>query len=165
MSLQHELPFDVDNLLNLRVIEGNRVEFKASWNDVTRRNVIRSICAFANDVLNLNGGYIVLGAQEVDGRPSLPPAGLGNASLDRIQREIFGDCKKFIFPEYQPMICVEHVEDRPILVLCCPGGDARPYSVRDAEQPGSKVYYVRQGAVTARAENELLRQLLEVTAR
>lgn len=164
MALRHELPFNVDDLLNARVVESNRVEFKASWNDVVRKAVLRSVCAFANDILNLNGGYIVLGVEEQDGRAVLPPVGLPTDSLDRVQKEVFRACKECITPEYQPMICVEHVGDRPIIVLCCPGGEARPYAVQEGK--GAKnIPYVRHGAVSAQAEGESLRQLLSLAAR
>ena len=54
------LPINVDELLHGRSIESVRVEFKASWNpDTTGVQVLKTICAFANDYQNLNGGYIV----------------------------------------------------------------------------------------------------------
>ncbi len=55
------LPIDIDNLIHARSVEDHRREFKATWNDTIKESVVRSVCAFANDLLNLNGGYIILG--------------------------------------------------------------------------------------------------------
>ena len=56
------LPINLGDLLHFRGVESPRVEFKASWNEKnTGAQVIRSICAFANDFQNLNGGYIAIG--------------------------------------------------------------------------------------------------------
>ena len=63
------LPINLDALLHCRGVESERVEFKASWNaSPTGAQVLRTICAFANDYHNLNGGYIVIGVAEQDGR-------------------------------------------------------------------------------------------------
>ena len=59
-----------------------RVEFKAAWHpETTGPQVLKTICAFANDYHDLNGGYVVIGIAERDGRASLPPAGLSSAEL------------------------------------------------------------------------------------
>ena len=49
------LLMDIEELLNKRRVEDNRIEFKKGWNPDT---VYHSICAFANDIDNLGGGYI-----------------------------------------------------------------------------------------------------------
>ena len=61
------LPVGLDDLIHARSVEDNRREFKAAWNAATQAAVVRTICAFANDLLNLNGGYVILGV-ETDGR-------------------------------------------------------------------------------------------------
>ena len=51
------LPINLDDLLYCRGVASERVEFKGSWNvDHTGPQVVRTICAFANDYHNLNGG-------------------------------------------------------------------------------------------------------------
>ena len=63
------LPVNLDALLHCRGVESERVEFKASWDPgTTGIQVLRTICAFANEYHNLNGGYIVIGVGERDGR-------------------------------------------------------------------------------------------------
>ena len=44
------LPINIEDLLNKRKIEGNRIEFKKGWNPA---DIYHSICAFANDFDNL----------------------------------------------------------------------------------------------------------------
>lgn len=49
------LPISALDLLNKNKIESNRLEFKSGWNPDA---IYRSICAFANDIDNLGGGYM-----------------------------------------------------------------------------------------------------------
>jgi predicted HTH transcriptional regulator len=46
-------------------VEWERLEFKKGWNP---EEVIRSMCAFANDLNNWGGGYIIIGIEEHKGR-------------------------------------------------------------------------------------------------
>ena len=89
--MESGLPVGLDDLIHAKSVEDNRREFKAAWNPATQASVVRAVCAFANDLLNLNGGYVILGVETDDrGNPVLPPRGLEAANLDRIQREILG---------------------------------------------------------------------------
>ena len=88
MNLKSGLPFNLNDLINLRTIENHRVEFNATWDQKIAATVIETVCAYANDLLNLNGGYIVLGIEEENGLPILPPRGLNPDNLDKIQKEI-----------------------------------------------------------------------------
>lgn len=63
------LPINVSDLLSGKVIESSRVEFKEGFNPDA---VIRTICAFANDIDNIGGGYIVLGIAEDGGMVKYP---------------------------------------------------------------------------------------------
>lgn len=55
------LPIQLDDLIQARTVEGIRLEFKATWDDMIKQSATETICAFANDRLNLNGGYVILG--------------------------------------------------------------------------------------------------------
>ena len=57
------IPLKIKTLLSGKVVEQNRVEYKSGWNP---GETIRTICAFANDYPNVNGGYIVIGVEEKD---------------------------------------------------------------------------------------------------
>ncbi len=73
------LPININQLLHGKAVEWERLEFKAGWNPEV---ILRSICAFANDFHNLGGGYIVVGIEEKDGQPVLPPKGVNLALPD-----------------------------------------------------------------------------------
>ena len=121
------LPFNLDDLLHCRGVESERVEFKASWDPVaTGPQVLRTICAFANDYHNLNGGYVVIGVEERDGRAALPPRGLSPEEIDAAQKWIRGNCNRLV-PPYPPILSPETVAGRHILVVWVPGSDMRPH--------------------------------------
>ena len=68
----NKLPININDLINARTVEWERLEFKEGWNP---EDVLHTMCAFANDFHNLGGGYIILGIKEKNGRPVLPPKG------------------------------------------------------------------------------------------
>ena len=121
------LPINLQDLLLQRTIEGERVEYKAGWNP---QAVLHSICAFANDFHNLGGGYVVLGVEELNGQPVLPPKGIDSGRIDSLQNELLRLGQSAIQPHYHPLTGVYEVEGRPILVLWAPGGETRPYKAR-----------------------------------
>ena len=122
------LPINVDDLLHCRGVESERVEFKASWNpDTTGLQVLRTICAFANDYHNLNGGYVVIGVAEENGRAILPPAGLSAEQVEAAQQWIRGNCNR-LDPSYPPILSPETVGDRLVLVVWAPASEMRPPS-------------------------------------
>ena len=45
---------DINDLLNKRKVESDRIEFKKGWNPTA---IYRSICAFANDIEDFGGGF------------------------------------------------------------------------------------------------------------
>ena len=160
------LPVNLDNLLHCRGVESERVEFKASWDPhVTGFQVLRTICAFANDYHNLNGGYVVIGVRERDGRAALPPSGLTAAEVEAAQKWIRGNCNR-IDPPYPPILSPETVGDRLILVVWAPASEMRPHRAPDVGA-GPGRYWMRLGAETVDAERrgDLIRGLVQQTAR
>lgn len=146
------LPISVSDLINRRVVENARVEYKRDWNP---EPILHTICAFANDIDNWGGGYIIIGVEEENGMPKLPVRGLEKDSVDKISKELFQKCN-LIEPRYIPV--VEHTvyEGADILVLWIPGGDARPYKCpavfpNDKSAKAGKVYYIRKHSTTTRA--------------
>lgn len=159
------IPINIDDLVHSRSVEDNRREFKAAWNDSSSDSTVRTVCAFANDLLNLNGGYVVIGIDTDDnGRPILPPRGLDEHDLDRIQREIRGQCNR-IAPDYQPQLFLELYHGKSILIVWAPGGDTRPYQAPRRGRGAERAYYVRQGSETVEATGATLTQLMEQAAR
>jgi len=160
------LPFNLDDLLHCRGVESERVEFKGSWNPgVTGPQVLSTICAFANDYHNLNGGYVVIGVEERDGRADLPPRGLSATQVEAAQKWIRGRCNQ-IDPPYQPILSPETVANRLILVVWAPGSEMRPHRA-PGSRDGRLRYWIRLGAETVDAEKrgDLVRSLVEQAAR
>ncbi len=160
------LPFNLEDLIHQRTIESNRVELKTTWDPHTRTAIVRTVCAFANDVLNLNGGYVVIGIEEQGGRAELPPRGLVGRDLERLQKEIRGVCQR-IDPGYQPYLFPVEYQEQPILIVWAPGGDNRPYQAPDNvdQRQSPRHFYLRQGPETVKARGESLRQLMELAAK
>ena len=81
------IPINIEDLLNKRRIESNRIEFKKGWNPA---KIYQTICAFANDFDNIGGGYILVGVEEENGIAKRPVQGLAEGELDSIQKAIIG---------------------------------------------------------------------------
>ncbi len=160
------LPINLDDLLYCRGVESERVEFKASWDaKTTGLQVLKTICAFANDYHNLNGGYIAIGVAERNGRAALPPVGLTPADIETAQQWIRGQCNR-LDPPYQPILSPEVVEDRHLLIAWVPASEMRPHRAPDGES-GQYKFWVRIGTATVDAEQRggVLRSLIQQTAR
>lgn len=156
------LPVNIQDLVHGRTVEWERLEFKQGWNP---EEVIHTLCAFANDINNWGGGYIIVGIAEKAGQPVLPPVGLQQNQLDAIQGEIIQLGHK-ISPTYFPITQPYVLDGKHILVLWCPAGDNRPYSAPSTLGPNSqRHYYIRVGSRSIQASGDYLRQLQELTAR
>ena len=93
------IPISVSDLINHRIIESNRVEFKTGFNPDA---IIRTVCAFANDIDNTGGGYVVIGVEEENGSVRYPVQGLEKNSVDAIMRRLREYCH-YIEPLYEPV--------------------------------------------------------------
>ncbi len=146
------LPINVSDLINRRVIESARIEYKGDWNP---EPILHSICAFANDIDNWGGGYIIIGIDEENGMPKLPVKGLNKNSIDRINKELLQKCN-LIEPRYIPIVEQTTYERKEIIVLWVPGGSDRPYKCPAAfptekAAKSEKVYYIRKMSNSIRA--------------
>lgn len=157
------LPINIEDLLEKRRVESNRIEFKEGWNPTS---IYHSICAFANDIDNIGGGYILVGVKEENGVAQRPIKGLPIESLDRIQREML-QFNQLIEPQYSPRISVEEVDGKSVLVIWVTAGHNRPYSVpADVNAKLKKpVFYVRYGTSSIEAKGEFLDQLRDMANR
>ena len=156
------LPINLDDLISGRLVEWERLEFKAGWNPLA---VLQSICAFANDINNWGGGYILLGIEEKNGRPVLPAQGLSKSSLDTIQKELIERCHQ-LRPNYFPIIELAEIGAATILVIWVPGGEVRPYKAPADLNKNNKefYYYIRRGSITKKASDSEERDLLNMSA-
>ena len=146
------LPINIEDLLNKRKIEGNRIEFKKGWNPA---DIYHSICAFANDFDNLGGGYILVGVEQHDnGLAKRPVAGIKGFN-------------NMFDPYYLPRTSVEEVDGQQVLVIWAPSGVNRPYAIPMDVQAKVKQmrYYVRSGSSSIIAKGEVLDELRDMANR
>ena len=157
------LPINIHDLLHGKPVEWERLEFKAGWNPL---DTLHTICAFANDFHNLGGGYIIIGVQEKDGQPVLPPAGLERSQLDAIQKEILNLGHHAIQPFYHPVVVPAEIDGRQILVIWVLGGQTRPYKARLSLSNDNREYgyFIRKGSSTVRARGADETELLSLAA-
>ena len=152
------LPLNVEDLLTSRTVESERVEFKEGWNPDA---IYRSICAFANDLDNTGGGFILVGVVEAAGIAQRPVKGLTAAELATIQLRMIG-FNNLIRPVYNPKISIENIDGQQILVIWVPGGSNRPYEVPEQITATRKsyFYYIRRNASSVKAEHETRQELI-----
>jgi ATP-dependent DNA helicase RecG len=157
------LPVNIEDLLNKRKVEGNRIEFKKGWNPIS---IYHSICAFANDIDNIGGGYILIGVDEVDGIAQRPVEGIPLEKLDFIQKEL-QRYNQLFEPYYAAKIFVEEVDGKNVVVLWVPSGSHRPYSIPvDVTAKVKKsVIYIRYGSTSIEAKGEVLEELRMMAVR
>lgn len=156
------LPINIQHLVHGKAVEWERLEFKRGWNP---EEIAHTLCAFANDLNNWGGGYIIIGIDEDKGQPVLPAEGLLQNQLDKIQGEVVQLANQ-LQPNYYPIVQPYELDGKHILVLWCPAGDNRPYSTLSTQgKNAQRQYYVRHGSRSIVAKGEDLRRLIELTAR
>ena len=156
------LPVNIDDLVNHRKVECARIEYKEGWNP---EKVLHTLCAFANDIDNWGGGYVILGVAEKDGKPVFPVKGLQPDSIDKIQKELLGICH-LIEPLYLPVVEPVEYQGKMLLVIWAPGGDERPYACPDRilkKGKSPKSYYIRKMASTVKASRAAMKELFELS--
>ena len=160
------IPLKIETLLEGRVVEHDRVEYKTGWNP---NEIIHSICAFANDYDNINGGYIVIGVKEKNGMPVFPLEGVPKEKLDFIQQEIFQYCN-MIVPRYIPRMEVVNYKNEGtyLIYLWCSAGDSGPYQAPKTVyvEKGEKIdknlkYWIRPSSLTTEAKLDEISELYD----
>ena len=135
------IPINIEQLLGPTSIEGTRIEYKEGWNP---NAIYRTICAFANDFDNSGGGYIIVGVQEKNGIPVRPVKGLRLEEIEPIEKDMIG-FNNLMQPAYFPLVSIEDIDNKKVLVIWIPGGTNRPYKVPDEITAKQKRYnyYIR----------------------
>jgi len=140
--------------------ESEQTEWKESVADVN--DVVATLCAFANDLQNRGGGYVVCGAgeaQDEHGFPKLVRRGLTARRLKEIEHATLACCRDRVSPPLAPLLQEVQAEDsaRRILVFVQPStGTAHTFR---RNKDGAK-HFVRVGRSTIEARSGLLRDLL-----
>ena len=154
------IPTNIRTLLSGNVVEWARIEFKTTWDPEAS---LKTITAFANDLDNWGGGYIVIGVREENGFPIKPYEGVPLEKVDAWQKDIFEKCK-LIRPGYTPIIGLDEFEGKTFIIIWCPGGETRPYSSPKtmAKNDKERCYYIRKGSITAIPNNDELKELFSL---
>ena len=161
------LPTNIKTLLTGNVVEWARIEFKASWKPEAS---LKTICAFANDLDNWGGGYIILGVEEENGRPVLPVKGIPVGQVDAIMKDLLNKCN-LIQPHYLPVVAPAEYEGKMLIVIWAAGGDVRPYSSPltfeyekgKAKPSQERAYFIRKMSSTVRPSQDELNELYSLS--
>lgn len=150
---------DID-LNELALRESEQIEWKETVADID--DVVVTLCAFANDLANLGGGYVVCGAREArdeHGFPRLIRSGLSASRLQEVEGRVLARCRDRVSPPLTPLVTELPADtpDRRILVFIQPATAAAHTARRDKE--GAR-HFVRVGRSTIEARNGVLRDLL-----
>ncbi|WP_295996154.1 RNA-binding domain-containing protein [uncultured Adlercreutzia sp.] len=138
------LPTSIDALLDGGIVENARIEFKASWDPQTS---LKTICAFANDIDNWGGGYLVIGVTD-NGEGGRAAVGVPPEKIDGYLKDMLNKCK-LIQPSYMPLVDVVDYQGTKLIVLWAPGGSTRPYSSpKTMGRPSERIYWIRKMAST-----------------
>lgn len=164
------LPINIEDLLNKQKIESNRIEFKSGWNP---DKIYHTICAFATDLENTGGGYILVGVeQDENGLAKRPVKGLPVESIDDIMKEMVGYDKKITTSNLRPVdyntrVSPEEVDGRTILAIWVPTGPNRPYCVPESvvTKKSPLKYYIRSKASTIEAKGETMDEVRDLADR
>ena len=153
------LPINVDELLKGQIVEWERLEFKKGWNP---EEIIHTICAFANDINNWVGGYLIIGIEENKGQPIFPPIGVSSHKIDEIQKELVNLSYR-LRPNYHPIVAPITFQEKMILLIWCPGGQTRPYQAPDTlGKNASYSYFIRRNSTTVKAQTKDIHRLHEL---
>ncbi len=150
------IPTNIKTLLSGNVVEWARIEFKETWDPEAS---LKTICAFANDIDNWGGGYLVIGVRDKNGRPD-SLTGVPLEKIDVYLKDMLNKCK-LIQPEYMPITEVVDYQEKKFIVVWAPGGCLRPYSSPKtmSKDNREKIYYIRKMASTIIPTEEEKRDL------
>lgn len=164
------IPTNIHTLLSGNVVEWARIEFKESWKP---ESSLKTITAFANDLDNWGGGYIVLGVEDDNGKPKHPIKGLKLSDVDDILKDLLNKCK-LITPDYLPIVApVDYDDHTKLIVIWCPGGAVRPYrspasftyEKGKAQATKEAIYWIRKMSSTIMPSTEDLNDLFALANR
>jgi ATP-dependent DNA helicase RecG len=153
------LPLNLEDFLNARTVESERIEYKSGWNP---EPIMQTICAFANDFRDQGGGFVIIGVEAPNGVPVMPPVGLEPEAIDGIHREMIRVSNR-IQPPYHPVVEQAIYQERLILVVHCPAGSTRPYKCPvSMTKNANSAYFIRQNSSTIRANREQEMELVQL---
>lgn len=148
------------DLKDLAIRENEQTEWKENVADPDE--VVKTLSAFANDLANLGGGYVVCGARETKdehGFQLLVLSGLDSRRLKEVEGRVMNACRDYVSPPIMPLVeeLPSETPGRRILVFIQPAThDAHSFRTTHS---GAR-HFVRAGRETIEARNGNLRNLL-----
>ena len=130
---------------------------------------MHTLCAYANDIAGVDGGYLVIGVKAENGIPVLPPIGLPCELLDDIRLKTLQYCKKTSLVISLKLMWW-NIKGVNLVYLKCAAGDAGPYqalvdvySKRESgkDQDHTMKYWIRPASLTTEAKQSELAELFE----
>jgi ATP-dependent DNA helicase RecG len=148
------------DLAELARRESEQTEWKENVADVD--DVVETLTAFANDLQNLGGGYVVCGAKEQKdelGFPRLVRTGLTADRFKEVENTVLARCRSRVSPPLTPLVeeLPSDYDGRRILVFIQPATGSAHTFRRGAL--GAK-HFVRISRSTIEARNGVLKDLL-----
>lgn len=116
------IPIRIGRLIGLGRAGSDLTEFMA---EPEPSALLHTICAFANDIRNAGGGYIVLGAEPVPETHDIRISGIAPDSAEALLGMVSG-ISRLIVPFYDPKAETVMHEGKCLMVLRCRGGRGRP---------------------------------------
>lgn len=155
------IPVSIDTLLESNIVEWARIEFKEGWNPDT---TLKTISAFANDIDNWGGGYVVIGIKENNGKIVRPVTGIPSHLVDKVQKELLQYCK-YLKPSYVPISQPVKYDNKILLLIWCPGGYDRPYRCPKipSKSNSEKIFYIRKLSSTIEASDLDINELMSLS--
>lgn len=156
------MAYSID-LKELATRENEKVEWKKNGDDKDIvPKIVQTIAAFANDIANFGGGYVVCGATESKdeyGFPKLQYTGLSANKLKEIEGKVMQHCRDYVSPAIAPIVQeIENPENKDTRILVfIVLATSEAHSYRKDSEPA---YYVRVSRETIQARNGILNQLL-----
>ena len=150
------IPTNIQTLLSGEVVEWARIELKETWDAEAS---LKTICAFANDIDNWGGGYLIIGINDAQGSLD-SQIGIPRERVDKYQKDMLNKCK-LIQPEYMPITEVVEYAGKVFLIVWAPGGSMRPYSSPKnmSKDCRERVNWIRKMASTIQPTEEEKREL------
>jgi predicted HTH transcriptional regulator len=152
------------DLKELSQRESEKVEWKENGDDKRIiKSIVKTISAFANDIANFGGGYVVCGAKEIKdeyGFPKLEFTGLSAGKLKEIEGKVLQHCRDYVNPSIAPVVeeLMNPEDESTRILIFIISADSQAHTYRDGE---TLSYYVRIGRETRVAKNGIFRQLME----
>lgn len=141
--------------------ESARIEWKE--NVANPQNVVKTLCAFANDFQQVGGGRVLCGLKEEkneSGEPTAVVVGLDEKRFKEIKNKVLDSCHRYVDPPLTPEISdypVENDASRRILVFAV---TSSRYAHRYRTKKEDVDYYIRVNDEPRPADG-LIPQLLE----